>query len=186
MKNHPLKVEAVIRPELVKSLFNDLKKYGLDIKMQKDLNQYSISFLRLIIHLNSFENEGRKVLVLNPKKDINPIDDNFLLQAEKIVVQNLENPDFSIKYFARFLAISQPILYQKMGEYLGLTPGQFIKEIKLKSAKNLLLSTDLLIKNIAYDSGFSDPDYFTKAFKKETGLTPSEFRNAGVKKSSKK
>ena len=58
----------------------------------------------------------------------------------------------------------------------GLSPVDLLKQMRLERAKVLLNSTTKTVSEIAYSIGFTDPKYFTKCFKKVTGMTPSEYR----------
>lgn len=61
----------------------------------------------------------------------------------------------------------------------GLTPYDYLLESRIKQAKTLLKNTNLRIKDIAYQTGFSDEHYFSDLFRKKTGKTPSSYRFAG-------
>lgn len=58
----------------------------------------------------------------------------------------------------------------------GMTPYQYIQETRIKHSKFLLLNTTKPLKEIAYDVGFSNPDYFSTAFRRITGVSPHSFR----------
>ena len=58
----------------------------------------------------------------------------------------------------------------------GMTPYQYIQETRIKQSKFLLLNTTKALKEIAYDVGFSNPDYFSTAFRRITGVSPLSFR----------
>ena len=60
---------------------------------------------------------------------------------------------------------------------MGITPQDLLGEARIKHASRLLLETDLTIAEVSYDSGFADPKYFSRCFKKSTGLSPSEYKN---------
>jgi len=60
---------------------------------------------------------------------------------------------------------------------IGITPWQYIMQRKITNAKELLHNPNKTIKQIAYETGFKDPDYFSTTFKKITGLRPGDFRN---------
>ena len=57
------------------------------------------------------------------------------------------------------------------------TPPQFIRSIRLQKAFELLKTTDLTVSEVAYDVGFSDPNYFSRTFLEEFGTRPSVMRN---------
>ena len=65
-------------------------------------------------------------------------------------------------------------LNRKMKALTGETPMSFIRKVRLHRAKELLQNTQLTVAEIAYDVGFSDPSYFSRAFKKEFGERPTE------------
>ncbi len=73
------------------------------------------------------------------------------------------------------LCISRASLYNRLLEYTGLSPVEFIRSVKLEKAKDLLEKSDMNIAAIAYETGFANPNYFTKVFKAQFKMTPSEF-----------
>ena len=94
-----------------------------------------------------------------------------------IVESHLGDSHFTVQKLCREAGISHPQLHRKLKARTGLSPVQFIRSIRLGHARKLLLGNpSLSIADIAYDSGFSDPDYFCKVFRQELGCTPSQFR----------
>ncbi|MEL7534180.1 MAG: helix-turn-helix transcriptional regulator, partial [Bacteroidota bacterium] len=75
--------------------------------------------------------------------------------------------------------LSATQLFRKMKALTGHPPMSFVRKIRLHKAKELLFSTELSVSEIAYDLGFSDPHYFSRAFKKEFGQSPSQVRKEG-------
>ena len=61
----------------------------------------------------------------------------------------------------------------------GMTPYQYIQETRIKQSKFLIMNTTKPLKEIAYDVGFNNPDYFSTAFRRITGISPMEFRKEG-------
>ena len=57
-----------------------------------------------------------------------------------------------------------------------MSPSDFLRHIRMQRAADLIAGSKLNFSQIAFNVGFSDPKYFTKCFKKETGMTPSEYR----------
>ncbi len=100
------------------------------------------------------------------------------MEAIKTIVEShLGDSHFTVRKLCREAGISHPQLHRKLKARTGLSPVQYIRHIRLKHARRLLLSdSSLSIADIAYDTGFSDPDYFSKVFRREFGCTPSEFR----------
>jgi len=107
---------------------------------------------------------------------INNIDANqklairFKQQVEKNINQFL-----SINEYATQLGVSTKKLSTISNKYLLASPAKFISNRKILEAKRLLSNVDVSIKEIAYHLGFDQPTYFTKYFKKHTGLTPKAF-----------
>ena len=71
--------------------------------------------------------------------------------------------------------MSRTSLYMKLKSVINLSPQEFIINTRLKFAKNLLLQGKLNISQIAYQSGFSNPKYFSTSFKKYFGENPSSY-----------
>jgi len=63
-------------------------------------------------------------------------------------------------------------------QYTGIAPVQYQLDLKIRRAREMLVSTDRTIKEIAYDLGFQSIHYFSRLFKKKTGVAPSEIRKS--------
>lgn len=101
----------------------------------------------------------------------------FIHQLTKIVVANLDNGHFSQDFLAQEMGVSKMQLYRKLKDIKGETPTDFIRGIRLKQAENLLKTTNKTVQEIMYDCGFNNKAYFYRAFSKEFGSTPKEYRN---------
>ncbi len=73
--------------------------------------------------------------------------------------------------------MSRPVLYRKIKALTGLSPQQFVINIKLKEAARIIKEENKTISETAYLVGFSDPKYFSQTFKKHFGMTPSQYLN---------
>jgi len=78
------------------------------------------------------------------------------------------------------LAISRPLLFTKIKALTGQTPNNFIKNIKMKRAAQLLSGQKLNISEVAYKIGYKDVKYFRKCFKDHFEMTPTEFKQSDV------
>jgi signal transduction histidine kinase/ligand-binding sensor domain-containing protein/CheY-like chemotaxis protein/AraC-like DNA-binding protein len=109
----------------------------------------------------------------------NKMDQELLEKATKIVLKYIDDPDFDVNTFASEMALGRSKLYIKLKGITGMTPNNFILNIRLKSAANLLTTgNDLNISDITYRLGFSTPRYFSKCFKELFGLSPLHYRKA--------
>jgi YesN/AraC family two-component response regulator len=104
------------------------------------------------------------------------LEDLFLQKLQKTVLENLDDAELGAVHLSRAVHLSTSQLYRKLNALTGEPPNAFIRKIRLQRAMELLTTTDLSISEIAYDVGFNDPNYFSRAFSKEFGKTPSEYR----------
>jgi len=107
---------------------------------------------------------------------ITPVDQKFLNRTLELINTNLSNSDYSVEKLSAELSISRVYLYKKVSSLTGKTPVELIRLVRLKKAAELLLKSQLTISEITYDVGFNDPRYFSKQFKIEYHVTPSEYR----------
>jgi AraC-like DNA-binding protein len=99
----------------------------------------------------------------------------FLKKACEIVSYNMSDGSFCVEKMADAINISRTQLHRKLKALTGMAPGEFIKDIRLKRAAELILAKTDNISQISYSLGFNDQSYFTKCFKKQFGVAPSEY-----------
>lgn len=99
----------------------------------------------------------------------------FLEKALEIVENHMSDPDLDVKAFCNKLDMNQAFAYRKMISITGMSINSFIRNTRLKKAAQMLLETDLSISEVAYQTGFSAPSYFTRCFKNEFGKSPRDF-----------
>lgn len=99
----------------------------------------------------------------------------FLQQATAAVERHMDDCEWTIESFAAEMCLSHTALFQKMKNTVGLSPVEFIREVRLKKACQLIESGHHNIATISYMVGFSDPKYFTRVFKKRFGIPPSQW-----------
>ncbi|WP_407557599.1 response regulator [Winogradskyella sp. 4-2091] len=101
----------------------------------------------------------------------------FLNSVIDAIHQHLDDSNFGATELAKFMLMSDSQLYRKLKAISNTSTGIFIRKVRLEKAKESLKTTDLSISEIAYASGFNDPNWFSKAFKDEFNQSPTEFRN---------
>ncbi len=102
-------------------------------------------------------------------------DNEFLQQLEDFVVERAKEETLSVHDLCRYVGMSRTALYMKLKNMVDMSPQNFIIHARLKYAKKLLRDEGLQIKEAAYLSGFSNPKYFSTAFKKEFGESPTSY-----------
>ncbi|MBQ0073047.1 MAG: helix-turn-helix domain-containing protein [Prevotella sp.] len=103
-------------------------------------------------------------------------DEVFMRRLMTYVEENVGNSDIGVDEMASATATSRSTLNRRMKGILGVTPSDFLKEVRMKKACQMLNETTKGINEIAYACGFADPKYFSKCFKSSIGLSPSEYR----------
>ena len=100
----------------------------------------------------------------------------LILQVRALVEQHLEDGEYGVEQLAQDLCMERTGLYKKLTALTHTTPVAFIRSIRLHHAAVLLQEGKQSVNEIAELTGFSSPSYFTKCFKKEFGVLPSEYR----------
>ena len=106
----------------------------------------------------------------------NPADQGFLDKSIRIVYENLDNSEFDVPQFCQQMYMSKTLLYSKLKSLTGQSATEFVRNIRLKEAKKLLVNNghQQTIAEISYRVGFNDPLYFSRCFRKYFGVPPSE------------
>ncbi|MBN3581825.1 response regulator [Algoriphagus aestuarii] len=108
---------------------------------------------------------------------IESLDDQLIQRAVNIVEKHLEDPKLSVEFLSSELAMSRVHLYKKLQSLTGKSPIEFIRLIRLQRAAQLLQKSQLTISEVAYQVGYNNAKYFSKHFKAEYKMLPSEYAN---------
>ena len=98
----------------------------------------------------------------------------------KIIEENFGEEDFRVEHFAEALNMSVSQLNRKLNALVDQPAGTFIRSLRLQRSAELLNQTDKNIAEICYEVGFNDQAYFSRAFKKQFGKSPSAFRKLSI------
>lgn len=145
------------------------QKFQLSISLHPNLLQFEPE---LTPHSNVENKNEPDILQHAANTEENP----FIRKARAIVEANLANSAFSVKDFCMEVGMSHSQLHRKLSSKTGQSITQFIRSIRLDKARQLLLNQNLTIAAIAYETGFKDPDYFYRVFKKTFQMTPTAYR----------
>lgn len=110
-----------------------------------------------------------KPLLMTPKDEV------FLKTVIKLVEDRMVEPDFNIELVAEGMSMSRTTFYKKFKSLTAMTPVEFVRDFRLEKAKQYLEAGDNNVSEVAYMTGFSNPNYFSTCFKEKYGKSPSEF-----------
>ena len=100
-----------------------------------------------------------------------------IINKARLRIREALEQELTIQDVAQEFGMGYSSFRKLFKEYTGISPALYQQDLKLQRAKELLRTTDMIIKEIAYKLNFDSPDYFSSKFKMKTGLKPSDFRN---------
>ena len=109
-------------------------------------------------------------------------EEGFIIRLNKIISDNLGNPELDQMLLCREMGLSRASLFNKMKNITGTGAKEYITRIRIEKAKSLMENTDMSIAEIAEKTGFTSQSYFSTAFKASTGLTPSQYKQQNKKR----
>lgn len=140
-------------------------KYKMDEFRNKILRDFSLEF----------RNQNNTEVKAETPRNFDESDEKFMRRAMKIVRENMDNADFSVDDFAGKMFMSRSNLNIKVKTLFGVSPLELIKTVRFNEACRLLLEKKHTMTEISEMVGFSTSSYFTSAFKRFIGCTPSEY-----------
>lgn len=150
---------------------------GADDYITKPFNNEILALkLKRLIELKK---KGLKRTLIDPtpsKIEITSLDEQLIEKAVKYVENNISRCDLSVEELAQEMGMSRVHLYKKITALTGKSPIEFIRLLRLKRATQYLAESQLTVAEIAYRLGFNNPKYFSKYFKEEFGILPSEYQ----------
>lgn len=101
-------------------------------------------------------------------------EDSFLIKFRDFVEKNMADSDLSVETIGAELGLSRVQLYRKIKALTGQSPVELLRTARLQKGRELLQTSNKTISEVAYEVGFTAPSYFTKCFKDEFGISPSD------------
>lgn len=152
---------------------------GADDYIQKPFNlgYLTVRMKNLIKQRESLKRVYIQQLKLEPSEiTVNSLDENFLNDLLAKIEMEMNNSDLSVKLLSKMLGIGSTNLYRKVKALTGQTANEFIRNIRLKRAAQLLKNECLNVSEVMYMVGFTNHSYFTRCFKKSLGVSPKDYK----------
>ncbi|MCW3093271.1 MAG: hybrid sensor histidine kinase/response regulator [Ferruginibacter sp.] len=124
--------------------------------------------------LDLFKNDAVAEMLV--ESDLVEGDKVFLSKLVEVIDEHINETELSAVFLEKEFNMSKMQLYRKLKTMTGMTPGEFIKHIRLREAANLLTSTALTVTEIFYRTGFNNQSYFFREFRKRYSCAPNEYR----------
>lgn len=103
-------------------------------------------------------------------------DENFMIAFEKLVRDNISNSKLDIRMLVEGMNMSRTVLFNKVKQLTGMNLQNFVNKCRMEYVIEMMKKSDLPLAEIAEQSGFNSPRYFSTSFKNYTGMTPSQYK----------
>ena len=136
----------------------------------------------ILVQRNQLEQSYRERLMrLEPPKTDEPIpSDSFLAKLLDVMERQMDNNTLTVDEMVDEMGMGRTVFFNKLKSLTGLSPVEFIREMRIKRAAQLLEEQRYNITEVTYMVGMNDSRYFAKCFKNTYGVTPSEYRRAAL------
>ena len=154
-------------------------KRGADAYLSKPFNEeeLEIRIEKLLDNRRLLRQRYGSLENLPPSNDVAiQQEDEFVVVLKQTVLDNIDDENYGIPEICRDMALSRSQLHRKLKALTDKSTSHFIRSIRLQKAKELLLSTDLNVSEVAYEVGFRNPRYFSTTFSEEFGISPNEVK----------
>ncbi len=120
---------------------------------------------------------GRSYEVTPSEPHVESFDDKLMKNLMEVMEHNIDNSDLTVDELVSKIGIGRSVFFKKLKSLTGLAPIEFIREVSVKRAAQLIESGEYTISQVTYMVGCNDPRYFSRIFKQRFGVTPSEYRD---------
>jgi signal transduction histidine kinase/ligand-binding sensor domain-containing protein/DNA-binding response OmpR family regulator len=118
---------------------------------------------------------SKQIKVVAPEVEFESPDEKLLKEIVGYIEKNLTNSQLSVEALSKEVGMSRTSLYSKLLELTGQSPVEYIRSFRLEKAAVLMEKSNMTIAEIAYQVGFTTPNYFARSFKTKFNMLPSEF-----------
>lgn len=126
------------------------------------------------------QESGNMIKAEPSEVDVVSVDEQLINRAVELIEKNMSNSEFSVEDLSHELGYSRGHFYQKILKITGQTPIDFIRNIRMKRAAELLRKSQLNVSEVAYKVGYNNPKLFSRYFKSQYQMYPSEYRNQEI------
>jgi YesN/AraC family two-component response regulator len=159
-------------------------KYGADDYITKPFSVlYFTARIRNLLKQRERLQESYRSQLSVAKSDFKPKnpeiscqDDIFMSKVMQLIENNMGNNDFRIEDIVESVGVSRSVFFKKIKGLTGLAPVEFIRDIRIQRAGQLIATRQFFIKEIARQVGMSDMCYFRKCFREKFGMSPMEYK----------
>ena len=151
---------------------------GADAYIPKPFNEelLKIRVRKLLENREKLKVFFKKNLTFGEKKEsLTEIDKTLISKFRTTVEENLSDSELSVDVIGQELGMSRVQLYRKIKSLTNFAPNELVRNLRLKKAEHLIISSNKNISEIAYETGFSSPSYFSKCFKEYFNESPTDF-----------
>lgn len=151
---------------------------GADAYIEKPFSPFHLK--AQLRNLLKKREKQQKTYASTPLSDLhsavhNKLDEEFMNKCTDIILNNIEDSEFSVSTLAQELGMSRTSVFTKIKGIIGMTPNDFIKITRLKKACRMMVEGEYRVTEIGFLVGFSSSSYFAKCFQKQFGMLPTEF-----------
>ena len=156
---------------------------GVDAYLTKPFSakELKVRVKNLIYQRQQLRKRFSKATVLKPSEvSVISVDQVFLEKTIKVIETNFEDEQFAVERLADEMNMSVSQLNRKLNALVDQPPGQLIRSLRLQRAADLLKQNTGTVAEICYKVGFNDQAYFSRAFKKQFGCSPSDYKKTSI------
>jgi DNA-binding response OmpR family regulator len=148
---------------------------GADMYLSKpfDMDILRSSLIQLINSRQIMFNKFYNGITPKAKEKTTTLDNEFIKNTLNYINENISEPELSVEVLASKVFLSRSQLYRKIKTLTGVSVNEFIRNVRLEKAKELIELGNDNITEISYKVGFSSPSYFTKCYKEKYGYLPT-------------
>ncbi len=159
--------------------------YGADEYLPKPflMEELQIRVTNILEQRKRLANKLKDKLILTaalPEPTNPSLDEKFILKLKSIIEENLSNASFSVEMLAEKMNLSRAHLFRKAKALINISPSEFINDLRLQRAAQMIRSRTDNVSQIGYAVGYNEQSYFSKRFRKKFGMSPKDYAKQSI------